>query len=197
MYEKCITCDHVDGCPHSPRFYSMTPEEVLDWCRRRKKYLRLTNEDISRKSGVPAGTIARLFAEHSTLADYKHSTIQPLLAALTGGSLGEPPCPTKEDPETVAQLREDYQRKIDHLNAEIADFKEELAFKRQQLRAAHTGRIIMTVLCIALLLVIVGALVIDRMNPEMGFFWMDKLSAAFGSGVNHSSGGILAQLSSR
>ena len=97
----------------------------------------------------------------------------------------------------MAQLREEYQRKIDHLNAEIADFKEELAFKRQQLRAAHTGRIIMTVLCIVLLLVIVGALVIDRMNPEMGFFWMDKLSAAFGSGVNHSSGGILAQLSSR
>lgn len=190
MYEKCITCDHVDGCPHSPRFYSMTPEEVLDWCRRRKKYLRLTNEDIARKSGVPAGTIARLFAEHSTLADYKHSTIQPLLAALTGNSLCEPPCPTKEDPETIEKIRADYQRKIDHLNAEIADFKEELSFKRQQLRSAHTGRIIMTVLFIAALLVIIAALVVDHLNPDMGFFWLDKLSATFGSGVNHSGGGI-------
>lgn len=168
----------------------MTPEEVLDWCRRRKKYLRLTNEDIARKSGVPAGTIARLFAEHSTLADYKHSTIQPLLAALTGNSLGEPPCPTKEDPETIEKIRADYQRKIDHLNAEIADFKEELSFKRQQLRAAHTGRIIMTVLFIAALLVIIAALVADVLNPDMGFFWLDRLSAVFGSGVNHSGGGV-------
>lgn len=175
----------------------MTPEEVLDWCRQRKKYLRLTNEDIARKSGVPVGTIARLFAEHSTLADYKHTTIQPLLAALNGNSLGEPPCPTKEKPETVAQLREDYQRKIDHLNAEIADFKEELSFKRQQLRAAHTGRIIMTVLCIVLLLVIIGALVVDALHPDLGYFWPDRLSAAFGSGVSHTTDGVLARLSNK
>ena len=176
MYEKCITCDHVDGCPHSPRFYSMTPEEVLDWCRRRKKYLRLTNEDIARKSGVPAGTIARLFAEHSTLADYKHSTIQPLLAALTGNSLGEPPCPTKENPETVAQLREDYQRKVDYLKAQVI--------------AERRSRIIMTVLCIVLLLVIIGALVVDALHPDLGYFWLDQLSAVFGSGVSHSGGGV-------
>lgn len=195
MYEKCITCDHLDGCPNSPRFYSMTPEEVLDWCRRRKKYLRLTNEDIARKSGVPAGTIARLFAEHSTLADYKHSTIQPLLVVLAGNSLSEPPCPTKEDPETIEKIRADYQRRIDHLNAEIAGFREELSFKRQQLRSAHTGRIIMTVLFIAALLVIIAALVVDHLNPDMGFFWPDRISAIFG--VSHSPDGVLARLSRR
>lgn len=180
MYEKCITCDHVDDCPHAPRFYSMKPEEVLDWMRSRKKYLHLTNEEIANKSGVPAGTIARLFAEHSTYTDYKHTTIQPLLAALAGTRPGEQPCPTTEDPETVEMVREDYQRKVDYLKAQAA--------------AERRSRIMMTVLCFVLLLVIICALVVDHMNPDAGFFWPDRLSSVFGA--SHSGVGVKTLLGS-
>ena len=206
MFEKCITCDHVSGCPHSPRFYMLSPPEVIDWCRKRKKFLGLSNKDIAERAQIPLGTVDRLLG--GNYADYKHSTIQPLLRALTGDGLGELPCPTTQPEvadlmekynkacarvdyleshyqEDMQRVRADDQRQIDHLNAEIADFKEELDFKRQQLRAAHRGRIIMTALCILLLLVIISALVIDSMNPDMGFFWLDKLQAAFG-GVAHN-----------
>lgn len=200
MFEKCITCDHISGCPHSPRFYMLSPPEVIDWCRKRKKFLGLSNDDIAEMSGLPHGTVSRLLG--GNYADYKHTTIQPLLRSLTGDGLGELPCPTAQPEitelmekysnacarieflethyqEDMLRIRADDQRQIDHLNAEIADFKEELEFKRQQLRAAHTGRIIMTVLCILLLLVIVAALVVDSLNPGIGFFWLDKISAVF------------------
>lgn len=206
MFEKCITCDHVSGCPHSPRFYMLSPPEVIDWCRKRKKFLGLSNEDIADMSGLPHGTVSRLLG--GNYADYKHTTIQPLLRTLTGDGLGELPCPTTQPEvaelmekydkararveyleqhyqEDVQRIRSDNQRQIDHLNAEIADFKEELDFKRQQLRAAHRGRIIMTVLCFLLLLVIITALVIDSTNPNIGFFWLDELKAAF-DGVSHA-----------
>lgn len=206
MFEKCITCDHISGCPHSPRFYMLSPPEVIDWCRKRKKFLGLSNDDVAEMSGLPHGTVSRLMG--GNYADYKHTTIQPLLRSLTGDGLGELPCPTTQPEvtelmekyskacariefleahyqEDMQRIRSDDQRQIDHLNAEIADFKEELDFKRQQLRAAHTGRIIMTALCILLLLVIIAALVIDASNPDMGFFWLDKLQAAF-DGITHN-----------
>lgn len=200
MFEKCITCDHVSGCPHSPRFYMLSPPEVIDWCRKRKKFLGLSNEDIADMSGLPHGTVSRLLG--GNYADYKHTTIQPLLRSLTGDGLGELPCPTTQPEvtelmekyskararieflethyqEDMQRIRTDDQRQIDHLNAEIADFKEELDFKRQQLRAAHRGRIIMTVLCFLLLLIIITALIIDSVNPDVGFFWIDELRGVF------------------
>lgn len=217
MYAKCITCDHIDGCPHSPRFYQMSPEDVLDWCRKRIKHRGLTFRQVALGSGVPEGTITRLFAEKSPYADYKHTTIQPVLRFLCGDSLGEPPCPEpdklKQTLDATVQERDDLlrrleaesahhkaelvalrgenERKLAHLNKEIDDYREELNFNRQQIRAAHRGRVIMTAICVVLLLLISTALVIDRLNPDIGFFWVDRLKAAF-NGVVHgnSSTGI-------
>lgn len=212
MYQKCITCDHIDGCPHSPRFYQMPPQEVLDWCRRRIKHLGITLRDVAKGSNLPEGTITRIFSENSKYTDYKHTTIQPILAFLCGNSLGEPPCPApdqlqadfdalkeKYDRATqklesieaqhradMQQAREESERKIAHLNKEIDDYREELTFKRSQLKSAHHGRVTMTAICVALLLLAVAALVIDRLNPDIGFFWLDRLKAAW-SGVSHNT----------
>lgn len=91
----------------------------------------------------------------------------------------------------VAEIREYEQGRIEYL-------KEQVRFKEEQMRAKdkllderrdfikRKDRWI-AILAISLaltVLIIIAALVIDSMNPDVGFFWLDKLKATFG-GIAH------------
>ena len=175
MYSKCVSCDFLGNQCTGPNFLAMDPPEVIDWCRQRKKYLGISNDKIAQICHTPKGTVDRVL---SGGYDYKYSTIRPIAQALIGENWGEHPCPTSDDTlreldslrtqydhacqrlenldaqhrADVQQLQDEHRRKIDHLNAEIATLREELVFKRQQLRSAHTGRIVMTAVAIASLI---------------------------------------------
>lgn len=84
------------------------------------------------------------------------------------------------------EIKEDAQKKINYLKEQIA-FKEERIRQQDKLLDERRDFIyrkdrIIAALAIALalsLLVIIGALVVDKINPDMGFFWLNDVAAHF------------------
>ena len=193
MFSNCITCPKLGvSCKKLDFIIELPAPELLEWCKKRKAFLGLSNAKLADLSGIPKGTIDRTFSgEH---LDFKHETIRPILKVLVGGSFDDESCCTeaKDDhaEETIENLRErlaDSQKKIDFLKEQVK-FKEDQMIAKDKLiseRAEFMRRKDRIIAILALLLavaalVIIGALVIDRMNSNIGFFWRDTL-AAFGT----------------
>jgi uncharacterized protein YecA (UPF0149 family) len=103
--------------------------------------------------------------------------------------------------EKIQAVRDEQQRKVDFLRFELQGRNEQLKAKDQQIHdygkllderrdfiyqkdAAIRGRNwIILVLCILLaacLTFIIGVLIVDMSNPNIGFFWLDDMKAVFG-----------------
>ena len=135
MYEKCIACDSI-GVSCVPNLTRMEFSNLIQWCIKRQKHLGWTNQMLADISKVPIGTINRIKA--GDYMDCKYSTIRSLLIALIGGTTDEFPCNKQIEKELEQMealekqaeklslvekenklLREESQKKIDHLLAEI------------------------------------------------------------------------------
>lgn len=101
----------------------------------------------------------------------------------------------------IAEIREYEQGRIEYL-------KEQVRFKEEQMRAKDKLlderrdfikrkdrwiAILAVSLAVALLLII-AALVLDGLNPDMGFFWLDKLQTAFGGIAHNGAAGSINPL---
>lgn len=75
---------------------TLNPSELVKWCRARKAELGLTNASIAEKTGVPPGTLDRIFS--GTYSEFKYSSIQPVVAYLVGLS-EDVPQPEDEESE--------------------------------------------------------------------------------------------------
>lgn len=166
MYNKCINCVKIGASCKGPDFKEMSASELLEWCKIRKSHLRLSNAKLAELSNTPKGTIDRLFSgEHP---DYKYETIRPVLRALVGGSPDGDACPEPHDEDK-------------HLREDLQHYKETNLFLKEQLQheqASSTGwkRIAIAAIIFSgiALLLIITALVIDALNPNIGFFWLDQ-----------------------
>ena len=101
----------------------------------------------------------------------------------------------------IAEIRDYEQGRIEYL-------KEQVRFKEEQMRAKDKLlderrdfikrkdrwiAILAVSLAVALLLII-AALVLDGLNPDMGFFWLDKLQTAFGGIAHNGAAGSINPL---
>lgn len=177
MYEKCIKCPKVGVSCEGPHFFTMSAEELLEWCKERKKFLKLSNEKLSELtyiqkgnmlSGVPKGTIDRLFSgEH---LDFKYETMRPIIRVLAGGEWIEAPCPEEPDcfaDEKIAKLEEEKQELKDHL----AEEKENSSFLKEQYSFRGKAIVTLTAFLGVSVLLIIAALIIDLLSHDLGFFW--------------------------
>lgn len=178
MYEKCVKCPKVGVTCEGPHFFTMPAEELLDWCKERKKFLKLSNEKLSELTymqkgniltGVPKGTIDRLFSgEH---LDFKYETMRPIIKVLAGGEFVEAPCP--EEPnnfadENICRLEEENARLKEHL----VDEQEKTSFFKEQYSFRGKAIIALTAFLGISILLIFAALIIDLANHDVGFFWV-------------------------
>lgn len=173
---------------------------------------RILDMVLANGGNVSLATVKRVFAEGSENQNFRYQdTIKPIAEAMLDISTE---AVKNEENSEIATLKaiiltkeaalESEQRKVQHLIkegetkdkllAERGEFMRERGeFMRQkdaQLKAERTKVTILTILLIVCLLVIIVALVIDRANPSMGFFWLDRVSA-FISGENMSVTGLL------
>lgn len=95
MFDKCISCERL-GQDCVPNIFELSWPDLLEWWKKRQKYLGWTNQVLSDKSKVPLGTINRIKAGED---DCKYSTMRMILHALTGGYDIEFPCQKKLDAE--------------------------------------------------------------------------------------------------
>ena len=198
MYIECVTCSKIGVTCDGPNFMGAPAPELLAWCRARKAHLGLSNAKLADLSGMPKGTIDRLFAgEH---IDFRYETIRPLVKALVGGEWSGNPCPDPHDNDNAELLEQIEKLKADNTRLQgQADnierhYDKELQFMREPLDYEHSTRrnirialiVVSVLLCIALL-GIIAALIVDRLNGDMGFFWLSEL---FYHGTEEGIGGL-------
>lgn len=95
MFDKCIPCKRI-GLSCVPNLMLLPFPELIKWCFKRQKYLGWSNQELSQRSGVPLGTINRLYAGVSKgnvrEDDCRYSTIRDMLITLIGGTKDEFSC---------------------------------------------------------------------------------------------------------
>lgn len=65
-----------------PQVMNMNPTDLIQWCKKRKQFLGLSNQRLSDESGVPVGTIDRIMSGSYT--EFRYSSIQPIVTVLIG-----------------------------------------------------------------------------------------------------------------
>lgn len=194
MYEKCLECNKLGNPCDGPNFMAMNTEDLIHWCNERKKQLPgLTYDRIAEKTGLSKGTISGFFTRSHT--DYRIETIRPILKTLVGGEWEDSPCgdPTAEErakyEEKLHQFEKDkvwHEDKIQHLEKQIESMQTLIAntnaratqdkdFLRSQIKSKNKAIAILSVLLGLCVIAIIAALIIDRTNSGIGFFWLEGL----------------------
>ena len=181
MYLQCVNCPKLGVSCDGPRFFAMSPQELISWCKERKKHLRYTNAKLVELSEVPQGTIDSLFANMH--ADFKFGTIRTILQTLVGADWSGIPCHSQTDEhekelqalrDRIKQLEDCMQwrdEKIQHfadqnemLKDRIADegkrHQAEQDFLYEQLRSKDKAVVVLGALLGLAVLVIIGALIV-------------------------------------
>lgn len=206
MYLECLSCPDLGVSCNGPNCVAMSAHDLLEWCKARKAALGMSRVKLAELSGIPKGTIDRLFAGDYT--DFKYETIRHLVKALVGGDWGDHPCAkaqAEEDKclhEMIARLEEENAQMKEKLSKEESahsqtvesvktDNQETVMFLKEQLKIEQ-GRSKHRTIAIAVLGILLGiiltlmitALTIDRLNPEVGFFWRSVAAAVDGIADN-------------
>lgn len=125
--EKCIKCDKLGVVCSGPNFFLMTSAEVVEWCKERKKHLRMTRDKLKDFCGVPMGTLNRFFTGKNNY--FYFETARPILRVLAGGAWAADNCLSNQcqiqdvpDTESVAKI-EALERENEVLKRENEDLK--------------------------------------------------------------------------
>lgn len=191
MYSECLNCEKIGVSCDGPNFMAMGAPELLAWCKARKAHLHLTNGRLAEMSGMPKGTIDRLFAgEH---VDFRFETIRPLLKALTGGAWSGNPCAAPQEDnalqdelhrmeqkmkrmdEKARELAEENARLQDHIKEANKQHGEQLKFLRGEIKRKNKFVTVLAILSVVALLYIIVTLIIDMADPSRGIFWLESL----------------------
>ena len=131
---------------------------ISDTLKRRKEQKGLTAQQLADQSGVPLSTISRIFAGHTDSPTF--STVSAL-ARVLDLSLDElAGISVRPDPLTEAERKE-----LEMLREEKALLLKYLDVKNRWIR-------ILFFVVLAFAALIIGALIYDRLNPGVGFFWL-------------------------
>lgn len=103
-----------------------------------------------------------------------------------------------EHEEAIAAVRSDDRRTIDYLKEQNKFKEEQMRTKDDQIKkrddeleelyefVRRKNRVItiLSILLAVAVLIILAALIVDRLNGHLGFFWMDKVSSIFGGSMS-------------
>lgn len=179
MYLECLSCPKLGVSCDGPNFVAMTAHELIEWCKERKKRLGMSNAKLSELSGMPKGTIDRLFA--GTHADFKYETMRPLVRVLVGGEWNGNPCPNpdahvEEELHKIedenAKLKDAVQHHKEDINAVKAEYLETIRFLRGQVKDKKIAVVTLSIVLGLSLAAVFGFLIADILNPNIGFFWL-------------------------
>ena len=201
MYSECVRCQKLGHECDGPNFVAMPPPELISWCKERKKHMGLTNAKLAELSGLPQGTIQKLLqvlvggkwlgdpcadptgsgvAEMKDFirqleADIRHKdkTIQDHEAQILSMTT------------LITNTNARYTKQTEELRAMIKDQNERHTksqdFLREQIRFRNKVIGVLGTLLGICVVVIIGALIVDRIYPHLGFFWRDLTSLFNGS----------------
>lgn len=191
-YDKCIVCDHLGVVCDGPNFLAMSVDRWCEWCRMRKEYLGLTNDQIAEAAEVSKVSVTRIMALHGS-ADIRLSTMQAVTRVLVAGTWGQYPCPLDAVPTSpdcsslqseLNNANERYRSaraSIDHLKSQVAFNEKQIVEKDQALKTNRRTSILLSTMLAVTLLVIFVSLMVDLNNPDFGYFWVNGVTNHLGS----------------
>lgn len=209
-FKKCVRCPKNGTTCRGPNPVGAAVVHLAEYFRLRCDYLNTlepgnwTRQRVAERLNVSIATINRKFSgEEKSL---KLDLVTDLLNLLSNGGHDNSPAHFCIEDIVTEDCAEG---ELERLRAEYASYKEDAAkkiefLKRQaetneqhweeEHRTARGRAILSVILGIALaicLLAIIAALVIDRMNPDVGFLWIDRLSAVFEGEASHAGAGYV------
>lgn len=201
MYSECIKCPKIGISCDGPNFFAMNTQELLAWCKERKKELKLSNAQLAEMSGMPKGTIDRLFAgEHF---DFRYETIRPLLKALTGGAWSGNPCAALQEDEVLKKKVQELEAELARRDESIRHYKEnydgmttlvantnkrheeQLHFLEGEIKRKNKFVTGLAILAVLALLYIIVTLIIDLADPSRGYYWLESFLRLPQSDMQH------------
>ena len=201
-FTACITCPKLGKGCDGPNFFSLPATDVLEWVKTRKTEMRLSNAKLADLSGVPKGTIDYVLG--SNRADFKFETMRPIIRVLVGGEFGGNPCPDpngdlsakiaeleKKNEALHGVIKENKAAYDADLERERFDADRRVDYLKHQLRVRMIFLIVMAAALMITVGVIIVALLIDRSNPNKGFFWLEEYGTAAGQCVSNWLYGLL------
>lgn len=187
MPDRCHECQHP-GKDCIPHLMALAATDLLTWCKERKKQLNLSNAEIAEKSGIPKGTIDRIFGK-GVFAEFRFSTIQPVIRVLLRCNAEDFDCMRETSDQQLLNTidrQKDYIETLEKEKAYLKAHEERYTVEMQETKRENAENLkALKVLCrirlkiiIALssvlfftFAVIIIALLIDKANPDTGFFW--------------------------
>ena len=156
-------------------------QTIVEQCKEIKRKLGYTNQFIAEQTGVPEGTVSRVFGNRQY--NFKYETIQPIVLFLAEvdaeGELSQPSSDIIALYEDIvagknrelADLKSEHKDAINALKAEhrtaIAELKKE--HQRETERLRKTSKHLRTVLCIIVGILVVLA-IIDLSFTSFGWW---------------------------
>ena len=120
----CITCDDLGVTCKGSSLSAMTVEQRSVWCRLRKEFLGLTNEDISQGTKISIKTVANFHA--GNVDDVKLTTSHTIMSFLCNGFGGVCPCLKQMITDSVDAPHPVNAHKIQQLEKENARLEKQL-----------------------------------------------------------------------
>lgn len=183
-YKGCLECKQLGTACDGPNLLLMDAVELGQWCDElRKKRPGATYDKTAAETKVSKTAVYNFLT--GAHADCRLETARPIAGWLIGSSCEGNPCGNVTNSEKAAyeekirQLEEGIRwrdDKIGHLQKSNASMETLITNTNARFtKDKDFMRKVITVLGVSLgicLVAIIGALIIDRINPEVGFFWL-------------------------
>lgn len=193
-YEKCLSCKQLGTTCDGPNFLAMDAIELGHWCdEKRKQIPGLTYDKLAADTELSKSAVYGFL--HGAHTDYRLETIRPIVRRITGGKWDDNPCGNLTNSERV-QMEEKVRAlekeiawrddKIQHLQGNNASMQmlitntnarntQDKDFLRSQIKGKNKTIVALSICLGITLAVIIAALIVDRLNGDIGFFWLEGL----------------------
>lgn len=191
-YEKCLHCNQLGTNCDGPNLLLLEEIELGQWLNELRKIRGLTYDKTQQETGVSKTALYNFLT--GAHPNCKLDTVLPLAKKFIGGDCDDNPCGNVTNSEKVAyeerirQLEKDiiwHEDKIKSLekNAEAMQTlitntnvrnTQDKDFLRGQIKSKNRAIVILSVSLAVCLLAIITALIIDRTNSGIGFFWLES-----------------------
>ena len=198
-FNKCLKCQFLSNGCSGPNMTAMSPERVCEFLQLRRLLLGYTYKKTATLSKLSEITVKRYLT--NKVKDPSFLVIQALSHALVCDLDGINPCPIhlfpdeaeqatiacKAAQDALAQKEKEFELELENERKKVSYLLEQIKFDESQMhvmdkviddRASFMKRKDRYIFHLALLLglsvaVIIGALVVDILNPDVGFFWLN------------------------
>lgn len=193
-YEKCLSCEQLGTTCDGPNLLAMETVDLGLWCNElRKDTPGMTYDRIAAETNLSKSAVRDFFV--GAHEDCSMRTARTLARYITKGKWDDNPCGNLTNSEKAAyeerirQLEKDkvwHEDKIKSLEKQVESMQtlitntntrttQDKDFLRSQIKSKNRAIVILSISLAVCLLVIITALIIDRTNSGIGFFWLESL----------------------